>query len=115
MRNTAFLRFSNDSSVRNTSRRSHVALLALFLVIAQLGYVTHPLHLKSKQDGQKSELTCAFCIAGAHLQTASAAPVIHLDEVSYDELIVTVRDVCEPSILVTPRLTRGPPSSVACA
>jgi len=86
-------------------------LLAFVLLVAQLGVATHSLHLDAKQDGQKVELTSAFCIAGSHLGAAPTAPVISLDGFSHPVIVAVVRHVCELSLLATPRSTRGPPFS----
>lgn len=88
-----------------------MVLLALALVIAQFGIVSHSLHLDAKQDGNKTELSCAFCIAGSHLATTPVAPVIDLDKVSHERIVVVVQHVCDDLFRITPRLTRGPPRS----
>lgn len=96
-------------------RRGHAMVLTLALLVAQLAIAMHPLHLTAKQDGQKIELTCAFCIAGSHHGVAPSAPTIHVERVAHAIVAAAVDDVCEFTHLVSPRLTRGPPFSVTRA
>jgi len=88
--------------------------MAAMLLVAQLGIATHPLHASGKQDGQNVEVTCAFCIAGAHWQSPPTAPAFHVDSVTRSDVAIVVRNVCAVRSLITPRLTRGPPHSAAC-
>jgi len=86
-------------------------LLTAALLIAQLGIAMHPLHLDAKQSSQKVELTCSFCIAGSHLGTAFAAPVVHVEKLALTAVDPQVGNVCDILFFSSPRLTRGPPLS----
>ena len=97
---------------RSWIKSSRIVLLAVALLFAQLGVASHPLH--GGGEGQKVELNCAFCVAGAHWQSGSSAPTLHHFESSYAVVESDVRHVCQVAFVVTPRLTRGPPSSTSC-
>jgi hypothetical protein len=99
---------------RSLLTTTRVLLMAAMLLFAQLGIASHPLHASGKQDGQTVEVTCAFCIAGTHLQSAPSALVLHLDKSVAVVVDDSVHSVCEVLPLVTPQLTRGPPLSTPC-
>jgi hypothetical protein len=100
--------------LHRTWNRSRILLMAAMLVLAQLGIVTHAHTALAKQDGQNVELSCAFCIAGTHLQTGPDAPVFHAPQIVFGVFVADVRHVCAVRSLVSPRLTRGPPRSTTC-
>jgi hypothetical protein len=88
-----------------------VLLLAAALLVAQLAIVTHSHASTGKQEGQTTDLRCAFCVAGTHLQSGPSLPVVHLHRANATRFDVAVRHVCANQVLVSPRLTRGPPST----
>jgi hypothetical protein len=100
-------------ALHRTWTRSRIVVMAAMLVLAQLGIVTHA-HSDTTQQGQSVELSCAFCIAGTHLQSGPAAPIFHAPQRITTVFVADVRHVCAVRCLVSPRLTRGPPRSTTC-
>ena len=88
--------------------------LAISLLFAQFAIANHPLHVTKQADGQNVELSCAFCIAGSQLLSGPSTPTVHLDRFDPPLVAAQVRSVCEKSLVVSSRLTRGPPLSIDC-
>jgi hypothetical protein len=88
-----------------------VILFAVLLVLAQFGIATHSLHLDGKRDGQKVELTCAFCLAGSHYAAAPSTPIVNVQRQTSEVVVAAVKDVCDVGFPITSRVTRGPPLS----
>jgi hypothetical protein len=84
-----------------------IAIVAsLLFIAAQLGTATHALHLTAK-----AETTCGFCVGGTHWAPGSSTPAIVHTFAPSVEVRVAADDVCQPHPLITPRSSRGPPSS----
>jgi hypothetical protein len=105
------LSFFASHSQRFVKRSGRVIALAVVLVIAQFGVAGHSLHLDEKQ-GQKAEVTCAFCIAGFDFGAAPVLPVVHGQRIARSILVSRFLHVREAFALVTSQLIRGPPLSI---